>query len=441
MILRMLPGPFLAAFGSLMFLLLMQFLMRHLRDLVGKGLSGFVIAEIIVYNLGYMVVLAVPMAVLVTTLAVFGRISESGYYRVMKSSGISLAQISWPVWAVSLLFVGGMMYFNNEVLPESNFRAKSLWFDIRQAKPGFALEPGVFYDGVDGYSIRVASIDQETDSLKGITVFDYTDETAGKVTIAAERGHLAALNRGMEIDLVLEDGEMHRLVPGAEQQYERMAFRKYRVPLDLSDSAFGRSDLTSTSRSDRTTKTSVMIAVVDSLEHTVERQTQDLRKELTNFDDAPFATSSDTDSRVAVADVVETEFDVIESAVSVLRSHRNRVQDIASVHRYSLRRASRFSVEIHKKFSIAVACLVFVLIGVPLGLRVRKGGLGIVSAMSIGIFMIYWISLVQGEKLADRGFLEPWVGMWAANILVGSAAVILVIVVSMDLRNRRWKWR
>jgi len=287
----------------------------------------------------------------------------------------------------------------------------------------------------------VVSIDQETDSLKGITVFDYSDETAGKVTIAAERGHLAALNRGMEIDLVLEDGEMHRLVPGVEQQYERMAFGKYRVPLDLSDSAFGRSDLTSTSRSDRTTRTSVMMAVVDSLENTVDRQTQDLTKELTNFDDAPFAKLWDTDSSVAGADAVVPEVDVIESAVSVLRSHRNRVQDIASVHRYSLRRASRFSVEIHKKFSIAVACLVFVLIGVPLGLRVRKGGLGIVSAMSIGIFMIYWISLVQGEKLADRGFLEPWVGMWAANILVGSAAVILVIVVSMDLRNRRWKWR
>jgi lipopolysaccharide export system permease protein len=228
-------------------------------------------------------------------------------------------------------------------------------------------------------------------------------------------------------------------VPGVEQQYERMAFGKYRVPLDLSDSAFGRTDLTSTSRSDRTTRTSVMIAVVDSLRYTVERQTEDLRRELTNLDDAPFATPDDRS--VPPAFGVDSALAVVESAVSVLRSHRNRVQDIASVHRYSLRRASRFSVEIHKKFSIAVACLVFVMIGVPLGLRVRKGGLGIVSALSIGIFMIYWISLVQGEKLADRGFLEPWVGMWAANILVGIAAVILVIVVSMDLRNRRWKWR
>jgi len=116
------------------------------------------------------------------------------------------------------------------------------------------------------------------------------------------------------------------------------------------------------------------------------------------------------------------------------------VQDLASARRYTLRRANRFRVEIHKKFSIAVACLVFTLIGIPLGLRVRRGGLGVVSALSIGIFMIYWISLVQGEKLADRGFLEPWVGMWAANILIGTVAVVLVAVVSMDLRNRRWKW-
>ncbi len=440
MILRMLPGPFLAAFGSLMFLLLMQFLMRHLRDLVGKGLSGVVIAEIIAYNLSYMVVLAVPMAVLVATLAVFGRISESGYYRVIKSSGISLVQVAWPVWAVSLLLVAGMMYFNNELLPESNYRAKALWYDIRQAKPGFALEPGVFYDGVDGYSIRVASIDHESNRLAGITVFDYTDEKAGQITLAAARGHIEAKNRGLEVDLVLEDGEMHRLVPGSEERYERMSFKRYRVPLDLSDSVFGRSDLTSTSRSDRTTKTSVMRVIVDSLDAAARRQTSELETELMQLDDAPFATQTDRDTSVSKSGKHEPELQVVESAVSVLRAHRNRVQDLASARRYTLRRANRFRVEIHKKFSIAVACLVFTLIGIPLGLRVRRGGLGVVSALSIGIFMIYWISLVQGEKLADRGFLEPWVGMWAANILVGTVAVVLVAVVSMDLRNRRWKW-
>lgn len=440
MILRMLPGPLLAAFGSLMFLLLMQFLMKRLKDLVGKGLSGVVIAEIIGYNLCYMVVLAVPMAVLVATLAVFGRISESGYYRVMKSSGISLAQLAWPVWAASLVFVGGMMYFNNELLPESNYRAKALWFDISQAKPGFALEPGVFYDGVDGYSIRVTRIDHTNNTLEGVTVFDFTNEAAGQITLVAASGRLEPHNRGLEMDLVLENGEMHRLVPGSEERYERMSFHRYRVPLDLSNSVFGRSDLSSTSRSDRTTRTSEMVVRVDSLRKAVARQTREIRTAITNLDDAAFRIRSDLDPSVSKASKSERELEVVESAVSVLRSHRNRIQDISSARRYSLRRASRFLVEIHKKFSIAVACLVFALIGVPLGLRVRRGGLGIVSALSIGIFMFYWITLVWGEKLADRGFLEPWVGMWAANILVGAAAVVLVVAVSMDLRNRRWKW-
>lgn len=440
MILRMLPAPFLAAFGSLMFLLLMQFLMKHLSDLVGKGLSGVIIAEIIAYNLAYMVVLAVPMSVLVATLAVFGRISETGYYRVVKSSGISLIQLAWPVWAVSLILVAGMMYFNNEVLPESNYRAKALWYDIRQAKPGFALEPGVFYDGVDGYSIRVSSIDHEKNTLKGVTVFDYTDESAGQITLAAARGRLESRNRGLEIDLVLEDGEMHRLVPGAEERYERMSFKRYRVPLDLSESVFGRSDLTSTSRSDRTTRTSVMSVIVDSLDRSVARQSSELERVLRDLDEASFDTQSDRHGPAADAKDA-TELQVVKSAVSVLRTHRNRVQEIASAQRYEKRRANRFRVEIYKKYSIAVACLVFALIGAPLGLRVKRGGLGVVSALSIGIFMIYWISLVQGEKLADRGFLDPWIGMWAANILVGGAAIVLLITVSMDLRNRRWKWK
>jgi lipopolysaccharide export system permease protein len=112
------------------------------------------------------------------------------------------------------------------------------------------------------------------------------------------------------------------------------------------------------------------------------------------------------------------------------------MHELASATVWAERRANRFRVEIHKKFSIAFACLVFVLIGIPLGLRVRRGGLGIVSALSIGIFLVYWVSLVQGEKFADRGFLDPWIGMWAANILIGIVAVVFFTIVAVDLGHR-----
>ena len=136
-ILLMLPGPFLGWLGTLMFLLLMQFLIRYLPDLVGKGLPLSAIIELIAYNLAYMVVLAVPMSVLIASLMGFGRLAESNAYLVIKSAGISLPRLLWPALLMSVVLAAGMGYFNNIILPEANFRAKSLWQDIRRKKPGF----------------------------------------------------------------------------------------------------------------------------------------------------------------------------------------------------------------------------------------------------------------------------------------------------------------
>lgn len=424
------PAPFFTALGSLVFILLMQFLMKHMKDLIGKGLETRVIAEIVIYNLGYILVLAVPMSVLVATLVVFGKLSESGYYRVMKAAGVSLPQIAWPVCVASVIVAGSMMYFNNQVLPESNYRAKSLWYDIRQKKPAFALEEGMFYDGVAGYSIRAARIDQLENKLYDITVFDYSEEQTGRVTLSAREGLLVSDPNGFHIDLILIDGAMHRYVEGDDQRYERLVFARYKIPLDLADIAFARSDLSSTSRSDRTTQTTVMMALVDSLE----AQTGRRKAEIT----AILAGSSSVDTSAAMSTRLDTaRLAILEAATVRVRDDRNRVQELSSSVRWATRRANRFKVEIHKKFSIAFACIVFVVIGIPLGLNVRRGGLGVVSALSIAIFTTYWVSLVQGEKLSDRGFLEPWIGMWIANILVGTAAVILFLVVTKDLKRRK----
>jgi len=432
-LLRMLPAPFFAALVSLMFILLMQFLMRHMKDLIGKGLSAPVIIEIIVYNLSYMVVLAVPMSALVATLFVFGRLSESGYYRVVKASGISLTRFVWPVWIVTGLLVVFMMYFNNQVLPESNYRAKSLWYDIRASRPAFGLEPGVFYEGVDGYSIRAATIDQVAGRLTGITVFDDSDDKPGRVTLSARAGRLESIDQGLVINLILEDGEMHRYVNKEDEEtYERLEFREYKIPLDLRNVAFERTDLTATTRSDRTTRSTEMVQLIRDLDIDIGLKQQKAADLLRSIPEPDTARAQPDTSSVYGARLV-----LLEAATPRIREHRSRIQELASATVWASRRANRFRVEVHKKFSIAFACFVFVLIGIPLGLRVRRGGLGIVSGLSLGIFMLYWISLVQGEKLADRGFLDPWVGMWAANILIGAAAIVFFAMVAVDLKHRR----
>ena len=178
----MLPGPLLGWLAVLIFLLLMQFLIKYLRDLVGKGLPFMAIVELIAYSLAYMVVLAVPMAVLIACLMTFGKLAETRSYSVIKSSGASFPQIIWPVLAAGVLVTLFMWYFNSVALPESNFRARNLWTDIRQKKPGFELQPGVFYQGISKYSILAKDIDQESNVVRDVTIYDYSAGSRNRVT-------------------------------------------------------------------------------------------------------------------------------------------------------------------------------------------------------------------------------------------------------------------
>jgi lipopolysaccharide export system permease protein len=506
MLLASLPGPFLAAFGTLLFLLLMQFLINYLPELVGRGLPAAVIAELITYSLAYMVVLAVPMAVLVATLLVFARLAESHAYAVAKSAGVSLLGLAWPVLLVSVGVAGAMSVFNSDVLPEANFRMKGLWQDIREKKPGFELEPGVFYDGIQGYAIRVADAPAESNALDEVLIFDRS-ESGEQATITAERGEIAALPGGA-LQMALRDGEIHRVSSVRDQgeraeRYERIQFDRHRLRLDLSDLDWERSGTERTSRSDRTMRTSQMIQLVDSLDAKAQSRVEMLRERLsalghlepegeadestvtavgraaldrvraltgpadtaaagsgavaraanphafarTGAPAAPdtvsgaAADSAATDSASAANPVLAGLDGADRQAVYTLAAQRMRTtkSDLDAAQnalRWERQRADRYRVEIYKKYSMAVACVVFALIGIPLGLSVRRGGLGVIGVLAVGLFLFYWITLVQGEKLADRGLLEPWVGMWAANVLIGGLGLYFLVRETRDPASR-----
>ena len=453
MILRTLPGPFVGWLGTLMFLLLMQFLIKYLPDITGRGLPVGLIIELVAYNLAYMVVLAVPMSALLASLMAFGRLAESRAYLVIKNSGVSLGQLLWPALLAGLVLTGGMTYFNNVILPESNFRARNLWQDIRSKRPDFELQPGVFYEGLSNYSILVKDRLPDSNELLDILIYDYTKGSRNGATIKARRGWLEPV--GTAVDLVLENGEMHRLIQASgsqsKERYERLGFYRYRLRLDLSEFAFERSDPKEGYRSDRTTPTTDMIRFVDSLEASIAEQKDKLRAITLVLGadssyhvrptDQPTALAQPADRdtlpirRVALAGLSQREGkQVYDYALERARKSRTQVEELRRTISWEIERANRYRVEIHKKYSIALACLIFMLIGAPLGLSIRRGGLGTVGALALGIFLFYWITLVQGEKLADRNLLEPWIGMWIANILMTIIGLWLVLYVALDLR-------
>ena len=464
MMLRKLPGPFFGWLGVLMFLLLMQFLIRWLPELAGKDLPFLVIVELIAYNLAYMVVLAVPMSTLLAALMAFGQLVESKAYTVMKSAGISFGQLVWPALIVGLFVTSFMVYFNTVMLPESNHRARMLWSTIRMQQPGFELRPGVFYEGIEDYSILVRERPKGSNQLNGITIYDYTRGRREQAVIRAAHGTLESDSLGREITMVLYDGEMHRPLTrdanNTQERYEKMRFDRHTLRLDISDFGFQRSDEDErrTRRTARTMRIAGLQQAADSMRTEIGFDLQEIRTsphhpyrpDASDDPVAPWPPPDTLDTDAAsflLRDLPpDRQPSLLDGALQQARSLQSSLRSTRRSVEWKGERVRTYRVEIMKKYSIAVACVVFIFIGAPLGLSIRRGSLGVSAAFAMGIFLFYWITLVQGEKLADRAVIPPWLGMWIANIIMVTVGCWLVAYIVLDLRatpalrTRLWMW-
>lgn len=444
-----------------MFLLLMQFLILHVDKLIGKDIPLNVIIELIATNLAYMVVLAAPMAVLVATLMAFGKFSELNELTALRASGINPTRILLPVLITAFILSLGLIWFSNNVLPEANSKARSLFMDIRVKKPGFDLKPNVFYNGIEGYTFLVREIDNETDSLYNITLFQEPGNLRKRAYIRANRGFLKS--EGSEgLTLFLEEGEilryMERNRTTGDENLEKTKFGKYRLTFDLSELAFNRSDPNGRSDSDRTMSAQAMAVVVDTLREEIKDYTLN-SSDNGSFDYLygeqvynPFIPSRELNFRPDTVDTVVTlpeEADFFTLQFIPKNAHQKRVVDLARTNvqqdnsyfesvssnlLWRLKRINKYLVEIHKKVSIPMACVVFVLLGAPIGMMTRKGNFGYAAIISAVILTVYFISIIQGEKLADRLLISPFLGMWAFNIVFSIVGIGMILHLSTEIR-------
>lgn len=443
----------------------MQFLILHVDKLIGKDIPINIIIELIATNLAYMVVLAAPMAVLVACLMAFGKFSELNELTALRASGINPFKIIQPVLVTAFILGFGLIWFSNNVLPEANSKARSLFMDIRVKKPGFDLKPNVFYDGIEGYIFLVRDIDNATDSLFNVTLFQEPTNNRKRAYIRADKGFLKS-EGSQGLTLVLEDGELFRYMDrnrsSGMDNLEKTLFSKYRLTFDLSDLEFSRSDPSGRSDSDRTMSAQAMSAVVDTLRSEVFDYTE-RAADNTSFTHvygeataSPFISSFDLNFRPDTLNQQKEFSDSVANYFSLQffpnEVHQRRILDLARTNiqqdntyfestssnvLWRLKRINKFLVEIHKKFSIPMACVVFVLLGAPIGMMTRRGNFGLAALISAIILTIYWISIIQGEKLADRLFISPFLGMWAFNIVFSIIGIVLILHLSTELRLTR----
>lgn len=413
-ILRNHAGPFLFSIVTLFFIFLFNFLTKAADRLIGKGLGTWVIFKLITFNLAWMVVLVVPMAVLVATLMAYGNMSSNNEIAIMKASGVSIYKMIAPAFLASIVIGFLLVEFNNEIYPDANHAARLLMQDVSNKKPTLSLVPGLFSQEVPNYSILVREIDEKSNILKGVTLYDYSEP--GKLNIVtAETGKIYFSRDQKKLIMDLFRGEIHESSPSDKTIYRKLIFNKHRILMDAEQFSFQQST-PGGPRYERELSAPDMMVIVDSLENI----RNDLLKRLQRNSRALISLSS-----TKIKATNDSNGIIYNRVAEKLKAARNAISSDTDYLTYNIKEINKYLVEVHKKYSIPFACIVFVLIGAPLGIMTRKGGIGVAAGISILFFLVYWAFLIGGEKLADRGLLSPFWGMWSANVVLGSLGVFL----------------
>ena len=441
-ILKSLVGPFIFALSVVIFVFLFQFLIKSLDQLVGKGLGIWLIIQLISLNLAWMVTLAVPMAILVSSLMTFGTLSSQNELTIIKSGGISLQRMMFPLIIFSILMFYLMIRFNNDVLPEANHKARVLLYDISKTKPTFILEPGKFSDDLQGVQILVKKTFPNSNLIEGVYIYDYSNPVSKNI-LTAKNGDISFTTDFKKVVLNLNNGEIHQLnIKDEKSGYRKVNFEKHMLIFDSEGFGFSSSDENTFIRGDRELSADAMNRIVDSLELSkgsvndkiLEKNAVDIKKLFKiNFKDTVYIKTNiaNVDSvqltgQIGRKTIHTTEYDSLLSYIRLFVNKKSEIRNIESMKKQIEKQIDTYDVEIYKKYSIPFACIVFALVGAPLGYRVRKGGFGIAAGLSLLFFLLYWACLIGGEKLADRTIISPFLSMWIANILIGGFGLYLM---------------
>jgi len=440
-------APFLYSLVTITGLFLVDFIVQVLDSILSKGLPWKVVLELFVLNMAWILALSVPMSVLVATLMAFGRLSADREIEAMRAAGHHPLRMLMPVVIAGTLVGVGLFFFNDRVLPEANYRAASLRENISRKRPAVVLQPRTMIQDFEGFRIWIDRVDRGTDSLRGIVIYQL-DPTSPPIVITARAGTVAQ-SPGEDLWIFeLRDGETHSQDRQDPRNYLRTGFRELRVEVPNVDSRLNRNG--KGFRGDREMGVAEMqgnLRAAREREHQLseeasERILADLRDEESLLaSDSAHPPASDVLQREAKTfTLAKAPVSAVEKFLGLCFSRERDAEMTASQIGAERHEQSRYLVEINKKFSIPTACLVFILLGAPLGVMARSGGIGTGVSYSLAFFVIYWVCLIGGESLADHQRLEPWLAMWFPNILFGAVGILLVARMGRPSRLSRPGW-
>jgi lipopolysaccharide export system permease protein len=443
MIIRAFAGPLFITFVIVLFILVMQFLWKYVDDLMGKGLEWYTLLELMTYATASFVPLALPLAILLASIMTLGGLGENTELVPMRSAGLGLLRILYPLMlAVGVLAVGSF-YFSNNVLPVANLKFHSLLWDVTRKKPAMNLQPGIFYNGIDGFSIRAMQKDQDG-GLHDVLIYDHSKPFQGNRTVVrAESGTMNRSTDGRYLILTLKNGHFYdeQSPAGDRSKYPMMrgTFDEDEIRLDLSGLGLDRTDQDLFKDHFKMLTLGQLQVAEDSLRRQMNERIEEQQHHLANSllitrgkPSTPILTLGGTTKQFEASLDPDMRRNYYDVAVNMVRNNINFIDRSAEERHGRLEQISKFRVEWHRKPMLATACILFFFIGAPLGAIIRKGGMGLPVVFAIIFFLIFHIISFSTEKLVIATKLNPWPGMWISTLVLLPIGALLTWKASTD---------
>jgi lipopolysaccharide export system permease protein len=429
-----------------MFILLMLFLFKYIDDLIGKGFEWYVILELLVYASATNVAMALPLAILLSSIMTFGGLGENYELVAIKSAGISLQKAMMPLIIVVGLLSLGAFLFSDYWLPKANLKMGSLLYDVRNQKAAFLINEGIFNTSIPGYAIRVQKKDPDQ-TLHDVLIYERNTSSGNINVLMAKEGQMFTTDDDQLLVLKLKNGKRFEETPGSggtynpRQRFMRTEFKETEQRFDLSGFQMIRTD-------EELFKSNYAMMNIRQLKFYLDSFTvkgdSNLRSAYADLAQIAKAYRLDTISKMTPAKPLKAYRDVLDlipkdRKIQSLQTAKDQIRSVKDVlNRKELFemdnkvRLRGFLIELNRKFTMAVSCLVLFFIGAPLGAIIRKGGLGLPVVMSVLFFLIYHIISTIGEKSVKEGSLSPFLGMWVAIICLSPLGIFLTYKATVD---------
>ena len=447
LVLKSFLGPFILTFFIADFILLMQFVWKWVDELVGKGLEWHIILELLFYASATFVPLALPLAILLSSLMSFGNLGERYELVSMKAAGISLRKIMRPLVFVAIFISVSAFYFSNYILPVANLKFRSILYDVRQQKLAFNIKEGIYYNGLDGYTIRVEKKEKDEQTIRGVMIYDHTKKMgntnltiadSGRMEITADESYLVfTLFNGVNYYEEIDRKNLEK------RPFRRTTFKESKRMFDLSAFALTRTNEDLFKKNYQMLNLQQLDDAVDSIDIQISRRQEDYHKTfISNYFYLSKKIDSTNSIQIDSAILYKPDFlsnfskgdkaKIIDIALNAARSTKSNIEYQKNYIINKKKLVIKHRIEWQRKFTLSFACIILFFIGAPLGAIIRKGGLGLPLVVSVILFVIYHIFSTTGFKYAREGVLSPFEGMWLASAVFLPIGVFLTIKATSD---------